>query len=388
MTALYLLEPESPGAAWAPFAGATPLASLPVGGWRLHERWALALGAKGQGTIAAHVKGHHSTSSLPVVGSENVTGACWVVDATFAPKVPMRPVGNTRRLLHGGTTVAWRLDPGQSWAGPFEDGDGLVIDGRVLKGAFDLITALEQFLFGDTLLLLGEGSDPIPEGTIVLGNAGAIALRGAVLEPGVILDARKGGIILERGVQVRSGTRIEGPARIQADTWLVGGNFRHVSIGPSCRVHGEVSTTAFAGYANKSHDGFVGHSVIGEWVNLGAGTISSNLKNTYGPIRLDVGDTRIETQRTNLGALIGNHAKTAIGTLLPTGAVIGAGANLFGNPRAPKYVPPFAWGGESNERMAIEAFIETAGRVLPRRDVTLDGATERSLRAMHRRLTE
>ena len=111
------------------------------------------------------------------------------------------------------------------------------------------------------------------------------------------------------------------------------------------------------------------------------------MKNTYGPIRLDVGDSRIDTARTNLGALIGDHAKTAIGTLLPTGAVIGAGANLFGGPRVPKYTPPFAWGGDSDERMTVEAFVETAKRVLPRRDIVVDAATESSLRAMHRRLT-
>ena len=388
MTALYLLEPDNPGAEWAPFAGATPLASLPVGAWRLHERWSRALGVAAKGTIAAHVAGHHAAGAVPVVVPGAVMGPVWVVDATFAPKLPMRGVGTTRRLLHEGRTVAWRLDAGQAWSGPFTAGDGLVVEGRLLRGAYDLITALEQFLFADTLALLDDGAGVIPEGTIVLGNPGAISLRGATLEPGVVLDVRKGGIVLERDVQVRSGTRIEGPARVRQGSWLLGGQFRHVSVGPHCRLHGEVSTTAFSGYANKSHDGFLGHSVVGEWVNLGAGTIGSNLKNTYGPIRLDVGDSRIDTARTNLGALIGDHAKTAIGTLLPTGAVIGAGANLFGGPRVPKYTPPFAWGGDSDERMTVEAFVETAKRVLPRRDIVVDAATESSLRAMHRRLTE
>lgn len=388
MTALYLLEPETPGAAWAPFAGATPLAFLPVGAWRLHERWSRALGVPARGTLAGHVTGLHATGSVPVVAPGAVIGPAWVVDATFAPKLPMRAVGTTRRLLHDGRTVAWRLDPGQAWTGPFTAGDGLVVEGRVLRGAYDLVTALEQFLFGDTLALLGDSGDAIPEGTIVLGNPGAISLRGATLEPGVVLDARKGGIVLEHDVQVRSGTRIEGPARIRQGSWLVGGQFRHVSIGPHCRLHGEISTSAFTGYANKSHDGFLGHSIVGEWVNLGAGTIGSNLKNTYGPIRLDIGTTRIDTGRTNLGALIGDHAKTAIGTLLPTGAVVGAGANLFGGPRAPKYTPPFAWGGDTDERMTVDAFVETAKRVLPRRDVAVDMATESSLRALHRRLTE
>jgi hypothetical protein len=126
--------------------------------------------------------------------------------------------------------------------------------------------------------------------------------------------------------------------------------------------------------------------VIGEWVNFGAGTITSNLKNTYGPIRLDVGGIRIETGRTNLGALVGDHVKTAIGTLLPTGAVIGAAANLFTPVRAPKYVPPFSWGGEGDSRLAVDPFVATAKRILPRRDVAVDPDVEASLRAMHGRL--
>jgi UDP-N-acetylglucosamine diphosphorylase/glucosamine-1-phosphate N-acetyltransferase len=282
--------------------------------------------------------------------------------------------------------VAWRLDAGQRWDGPFERGDGLVVEGRVLAGAFDLVTALEQFLFSDTLESLSETTSAIPDGTVVLGNAAAIGLHGAEIEPGVVLDVRKGAIILERGVQVKSGTRIEGPFWAGDGTWILGGQLRHVSAGPRCRLHGEISTTVFNGYANKSHDGFVGHSVIGEWVNLGAGTITSNLKNTYGPIRLDLPGSRIETGRTNLGALIGDHAKTAIGTLLPTGAVVGAAANIFAATRAAKYTAPFAWGGEDDTRTDVEQFIATARRMLPRRDVAVDDDVEGSLRALHRRL--
>lgn len=387
MTALYVIEPAEPGAAWAPFAGAVPLSELRAGMWRLRERWERGLAARTVGVIAPHATGHRLVNGPALVGIERIAGPAWVADATFAPKLPMRAVGSARRLVHGGRTVAWRLDAGQRWEGPFTHGDGVVIEGRPLVGAFDLITALEQFLFTDTLAVLGGAVDPIPAGTTVFGNADAIALRAAEVEPGVVLDARKGAIVLERGVQVRSGTRLEGPFWAGAGTWIVGGQLRHVSVGPHCRVHGEVSTSVFNGYANKSHDGFVGHSVIGEWVNLGAGTITSNLKNTYGPIRLDVADHRIETERTNLGALIGDHVKTAIGTLLPTGAVLGAGANLFGAPRAPKYVTPFAWGGDSAERILVDQFVAMAKRIMPRRDVAVDASTEASLRAMHARLT-
>lgn len=387
MSSLYLLEPAEPGAAWAPFAGAAPLSELRAGMWRLRERWERGLGARAAGVIAPHATGHRLVNGPALIGTERIAGPAWVVDATFAAKLPMRAVGSAERLVHGGKTVAWRLDAGQRWEGPFSHGDGVVIEGRPLVGAFDLITALEQLLFTDTLAALDGKTDPLPAGTTVLGNGEAIALRGAAVEPGVVFDARKGAIVLERGVQVRSGTRLEGPFWAGEGTFLVGGQFRHASVGPHCRVHGEVSTSVFNGYANKSHDGFVGHSVIGEWVNLGAGTITSNLKNTYGPIRLDLAEHRIETQRSNLGSLIGDHVKTAIGTLLPTGAVLGAGANLFGAPRAPKYVAPFAWGGDSTERIRVDQFIAMAKRIMPRRDVAVDANGEASLRAMHARLT-
>jgi|CXWL01.1.fsa_nt_gi UDP-N-acetylglucosamine diphosphorylase/glucosamine-1-phosphate N-acetyltransferase len=383
---LYLLDPIQPGAAWAPFAGTLPLGELRAGAWRIHDRWQRALGGRVAGHIAPHAAGPRPAKAIPVVAATAVSGPAWVVDSTFSPKLPMRTLGSAKRLLSSGRAVAWRLDAGESWSGPHNDGDGIVIEGLVLRGAFDLITALEQQLFNDLLGTLDGKSDPIPEGVVVFGNAGAIALRGAILEPGVILDARKGAIILERGVDVRAGTRIEGPARVDHDSFLLGGHLRHISVGPHCRIHGEVSTSVFQGYANKSHDGFLGHSVLGEWVNLGAGTITSNLKNTYGPIRLDIGTARVETGRTNLGTLFGDHVKTAIGTLLPTGAVVGSGANLFGAPRAPKWVPAFAWGGDRAERLTLDAFLETAGRILPRRQVAIDAAMEASLRALHARL--
>jgi UDP-N-acetylglucosamine diphosphorylase/glucosamine-1-phosphate N-acetyltransferase len=174
---------------------------------------------------------------------------------------------------------------------------------------------------------------------------------------------------------VRSGSRLEGPLWAGANARILGGAVRASAIGPRCTVRGEISTCVFLGYANKAHDGFLGHSVVGRWANLGAGTITSNLKNTYGPVRLEVAGHAIETGQMNVGSLIGDHAKTAIGTLLSTGTVIGAGANVFDGVRPPKYVPPFAWGGAGDARTTKEGFLRVTERVMPRRDVALDEAT-------------
>jgi len=200
-----------------------------------------------------------------------------------------------------------------------------------------------------------------------------------------VFDVRQGTVVMDQGSEVRSGTRLEGPVYIGPGTRVLGGFIRGSVFGPECRVHGEVSTSVFLGYANKSHDGFMGHSIVGHWVNLGAGTTTSNLKNTYGPVRLEVEGHRIETGRLNLGSLIGDHAKTAIGTLLDTGTVISAGANVFGPIAPPKYVPPFAWGCSGGERMSEDGFLKVAERVMARRNVEFSPDRRESLRLTYQR---
>ena len=218
-------------------------------------------------------------------------------------------------LTSKGATVGWLVPPGQPWPGPEAVLDGLEIRGMPLGQTADLIAACERLLEDDCASLREDGGDTVPAGCVVLGDPAALVVRTASVEPHVVFDVRKGPIVLETDAVVRAGTRLEGPLYVGPHTWLLGGAIRHSSIGPHCRVHGEVSTSVFLGYANKSHDGFLGHSIVGQWANLGAGTITSNLKNTYGPIRLDGPNGRMETGRSLLGSLIGDHAKTGIGTL-------------------------------------------------------------------------
>jgi UDP-N-acetylglucosamine diphosphorylase/glucosamine-1-phosphate N-acetyltransferase len=292
-----------------------------------------------------------------------------------------------RRLEHDGATVAWIVESGETWTLPHGDGPAREIEGIHLRGAYDLLSATEHFLAADCADFLAAGDqDPIPDGSIVLGDPAEVILRGALVEPGVVFDVRGGGIVLEEGVEVRHGTRLEGPLYAAPFTRMLGGFIRASVFGPRCVVRGEIAGSVFTGYANKAHDGFVGHSVLGHWVNLGAGTTTSNLKNTYGDIRLSVGGTAIETGRANLGSLIGDHAKTAIGTMLPTGAVVGAGANVFGSAQVPKYIPPLSWGLTNDQVVEEEGFLRIAGRVMPRRQVEFTDARRESLRRTYRRL--
>ncbi len=386
MTRLVCIDPADPGAAWQPFTGARPLAELRAGAWRIRERWAGVLGLEEVLVMASHAAGFADADSAPLIGTGSIDGPAVVARSDFAPAGPALELPTEiRRLSHDDETVAWVVREGEAWNAAHNDGPALPVDGMVLRGAWDLVTALEHLLAADCVDALATGPEPVPDGALVLGDPGDVACFGAHVEPGVVFDVRQGVVVLEEGVVVRSGARLEGPLFVGPDTFVLGGALRHSAIGPRCRVHGEVSSTVFLGYANKSHDGFLGHSVVGQWANLGAGTITSNLKNTYGEVRLDLPGGRLETGRTNLGTLFGDHAKTGIGSLLPTGGVIGTGASVVGAP-VPKWVPPFSWGAAGAEFLDADGFVRIAKRVLPRRDVEVDPAIETSLRAIHRRL--
>jgi UDP-N-acetylglucosamine diphosphorylase/glucosamine-1-phosphate N-acetyltransferase len=198
--------------------------------------------------------------------------------------------------------------------------------------------------------------------------------HGARVDPLAVLDARAGPIRIEAGASVLPGTVVAGPCVVGRDTQLLGGFVGRSTIGPECRIAGEVEECIWQGFGNKRHHGFVGHSVIGEWVNLGALTTTSDLKNNYGTIRVWVDGREIDSGIAKIGSLIGAHAKTGIGTLLPTGGSIGVGSNLFGGGRfAPKHVPPFSWwDGDTLIDHRVDAFLRTMRIVLSRRGRELD----------------
>jgi UDP-N-acetylglucosamine diphosphorylase/glucosamine-1-phosphate N-acetyltransferase len=383
--ALYLLEPDGAEPAWAPFVGVRPVAELRAGLWRIRERWEAALRQDATAILGAHIAGFSELDEPPTRAPGGVTGPAVVAASWFAPSgaaIELDPA--LRRLLHQGATVAWIVPPGGTWHGPGDGGPAAEIEGVRLRGTYDLITALERLLAEDCADFRSAPRQPVPEGSVVLGDPADVICLNAAVEPGVVFDVRHGTVVLDEGVEVRHGTRLEGPLYAGPGTRLLGGYIRESVFGPECRVRGEISNTIFLGYGNKAHDGFVGHSVVGHWVNLGAGTTTSNLKNTYGEVRLEVAGQRLPTGRLNLGTLFGDHAKTSIGTMLATGTVVSAGANLFGAASPPRYVPPFAWGTDG-ERMSEEGFLTVAQRVFGRRKVEWTEARRESLRQTYHR---
>jgi UDP-N-acetylglucosamine diphosphorylase/glucosamine-1-phosphate N-acetyltransferase len=225
---------------------------------------------------------------------------------------------------------------------------------------------------------------------VVLEPGRVTVEAGARVDPFAVLDGRGGPIQIGREAVVLPHTVVAGPCVVGPGTQLLGGRVARSTIGPQCRVAGEVEECVWQGYANKRHHGFVGHSLIGEWVNLGALTTTSDLKNNYGPVRVWVDGREVDSGTPKIGSLIGAHVKTGIGTLLPTGASVGAGSNLFGGGRfAPKRVPAFSWwDGERFDEHRLEPFLDTARVAMSRRGRIMQPAEEKALRSLHQATAE
>lgn len=237
---------------------------------------------------------------------------------------------------------------------------------RKVEYPWDLIGNLKADLEAD-LKVMGSGIKGTVHPSVVLyAPENMLIEAGAEIEAGAVLDARSGPIYIGRGTIVRPLSYLRGP----------------LSIGPECRIGGEVTHSIFYGYANKAHYGFIGHSYVGEWVNLGAGTTNSNLKNTYGTVKMTVNGQERDSGTQFLGCLIGDHAKLGIGTLIPTGAVIGVGANVFGGGLIPKNVPAFSWG--NNGRVDLDKFLVATDAVMKRRGRELEELKERLVSAYSR----
>lgn len=201
---------------------------------------------------------------------------------------------------------------------------------------------------------------------------------GSAVEPFVSVDTRGGPVLVDRGAVVQSFTRLEGPCYVGPDSLVLGAKVRAgTTIGPCCRVGGEVEASIFQGFSNKYHDGFLGHSYLGEWVNLAAGTQTSDLRNDYGLVRTTVHGVRINTRSSKVGSFIGDHTKTALGALLNTGSVIGVFANVLPNGAlSPQVVPSFCQTqhGQIQERWDMQGLLTTAATVMKRRGQTLTDA--------------
>ncbi|MBZ0202341.1 MAG: hypothetical protein K8I03_04920 [Ignavibacteria bacterium] len=203
-----------------------------------------------------------------------------------------------------------------------------------------------------------------------------------------VLDTSGGKIYIGNNTVIEPFTYIKGPVYIGENCTIRAGSqlYGPVRIGSHCKVSGEITCSILHSYVNKQHYGFLGHSYLSEWVNLGAGTTTSNLKNNYSKIVLDVGDEKVNTNSIFLGSIIGDHTKTGIQTMLNTGTMVGISSNLYGAGYHTKRIPSFSWDdASSNENIAyeLEKAISTARVSMKRRNVEMSEAYESMLRHVY-----
>lgn len=227
---------------------------------------------------------------------------------------------------------------------------------------------------------LFKGVELINENDIVIGS-------GVEVRSGTVLDASEGAIIIANNAKVEPNAIIYGPCAIGEGSIVRGGaKLGHgTTLGKKCRIGGEVEECIFAACSNKQHEGFMGHSYVGSWVNIGAGSCTSDLKNNYGLVKAWSAGRMRETGRRFLGATIGDHSKIAIGSRLNTGTVIGFNANVLSVGFPPRFVPSFSWRLEPEPaRCELAAAVETARIMMDRRNAVFTAAHGELFKAIER----
>jgi len=317
--------------------------------------------------------------------TEDVTppapGCAWVIDGTLVAAT-MADADELARI-----EAATLLDPERfaEWAAGFR-AEPPPPGVRLIRYPWDLIAAnaaeLARQISGGGVRL-GE----IHAGAHLLNPDAIHVGEGARIRPGVVLDAASGPIEIAAGALIEPNAVVQGPCYVGEKAIVRPGAVLRegTSIGPVCKVGGEIEGSLMHGYCNKQHDGFLGHSYVCPWANLGADTVTSDLKNTYGAIRVSLNGVPVESGQRFLGSTIGDHAKTGIGTILPTGCIVGVAANVFAPGAIPKFVPSFSWlTHEGMTAFREDKALQIAETVMSRRNVALTPAYRSMMEAAAR----
>ncbi|GAB4432443.1 MAG: hypothetical protein OHK0011_15310 [Turneriella sp.] len=237
----------------------------------------------------------------------------------------------------------------------------------------ELLAKIGENIAGDLELLSGQYVQR--RGLSVEGDETKVYVHEtAVISRCAVIDTSQGVVVIDAGAKIAAFSLVKGPAYVGKNTQLDQCRFSNSIAGENCRLGGEVADSIIGNFSNKHHDGFLGHSLVGDWVNLGALTTTSDLKNNYGEVRLRLAGESYPTGTIKFGSIIGDYAKTAIGTLLSTGTIVGLGANLFGDSHWSGDIAPFTWGRAGSYDRAL--FIRDAGRMMQRRGQSVSAELE------------
>jgi UDP-N-acetylglucosamine diphosphorylase/glucosamine-1-phosphate N-acetyltransferase len=371
-----------------PFTFTRPVADIRVGILTIREKWEKFLGAK-----TSTLTEEYLNLKYPLIKqADNI-----LINSSIIPTEKLidelHQLAPNQTLITGDTIVGLRLK-----SEDIENLDWDVIEGvapihtqsEIIKITYlsDLIQYNEILLRSDyELITKGRKSQKIPSTAKVINPENIFVEEGAVIEYAII-NASHGPVYIGREAEILDGAILRGPVAIGDHSKVrMGAKIDGAtSIGPHCKVGGEVSHSIIFGYSNKAHDGFLGHSVIGEWCNLGADTNTSNLKNSYEKVRLwDYAEKSfVRTELQFCGTFMGDHSKCGINTMFNTGTVVGVAANVFGAGFMRNFIPSFSWGSVSGFSMHdIEKALNTARRVYERRGLDFNSVEENILRHVY-----
>jgi UDP-N-acetylglucosamine diphosphorylase/glucosamine-1-phosphate N-acetyltransferase len=391
-----------------PLSLTRPAFDLRCGASTLLQRQRRAFGALETGALVRPVLAEVCRANHPEVA---VNDLAWLrravpalVNARWLP--PPEPIDDlqTPRVALAGDQVAYVVLPPQgiaelapealdeqqqTWKDtlPRTEAGGVVV-----RYLWELVGHNARALAEDLAWFRGLPDVRLAPQLTILGPAEQVAVhKEAAVEPFVLLDARGGPVLIDRGAIVQAFSRVEGPCYVGPDTWVVGGKVRGSTLGPQCRVGGEVEASIVQGHSNKYHDGFLGHSYLGEWVNLAAGTHTSDLRNDYGPVSVVVNGQGVATGLTKVGSFVGDHTKTGLNTLLNTGSTVGAFCNLLpAETFLPRVIPSFCGcaRGQLQERWDLRQLFATAEVAMRRRGRELTDAQRDLVFALYEQTAE
>lgn len=351
---------------FAPLTLTRPLSELRMGLLTNTERWALLTKIV---DFCIDTNNPYLSDVYPAIITEN---ADITVNARVIPNQllveAIMALNEGEELVTNGDWIARKGAANKTLE--YTDGALVILNNRwdlylkndiVLKADFELVTS-------------GRKSQPIPQSNTILGDTSLIFLEEGATVEASILNTKSGPIYLAKDAEIMEGCMIRGPfglgehAGVKMGTKIYGAT----SVGPHCKVGGEISNSIFLAYSNKGHDGFIGNAYIGAWCNLGADTNSSNLKNNYGSVKTYCYETEKmqQTDVTFMGVFMGDHSKCSINTMFNTATVVGVSANIFSAGFPPKVIPSFSW-GPNLEKFDFHKALEVAESMMKRRGLTL-----------------
>lgn len=362
-----------------------PVDDLRIGIFTIRDKWVYNLNAQAVSRICPSYLSDVFKSTTITDRTEVV----WI-NSQFLPTndlvIRIEQLDLSEALTHEGRIIAARVDPlksqdfirhGSFSARSFTKST-CRFEPKQVDTLWDMLSLNAEEIQQDHNLfyLTNTNKVSLMDGVTAIRPSNIFIAEGAVIEAGAILNANDGPVFVGPGATVESGSILRGPVAIcEKATVKMGARISDgTTIGPVCKVGGEVINSIFHSYSNKAHDGFVGNSVIGQWCNFGADTNTSNLKNNYSKIRMRdwaTGKT-IDTGIQFFGTAMGDHSKTSINTMLNTGTVCGVSSNIFTSGFPPKYIPSFSWLGDGEESTyRLDKALDAMEAMMGRRNIEL-----------------